>query len=109
MDAETCARRIEVPTDTFIDLTQLFISSTRASIARMKTALGSGDNSAIAAAAHEVKGAALSLGFDLAAELSERMETDARRGGTVSAETLSRLEERVDTLEHAIIGPITPE
>ncbi|MEE4240704.1 MAG: Hpt domain-containing protein [Desulfopila sp.] len=78
-------------TELLEELLTIFKQSCTSDYHSIKEGLTSGDAEKICAAAHSIKGAAASLGIVAIRDLAAEIETDSRKGSTVSAQ--ERIEE----------------
>jgi HPt (histidine-containing phosphotransfer) domain-containing protein len=63
----------------FIELVEVFLESTESDLVRLNSAISAGNFQQVAEAAHSIKGAAGSLGFDNAQSLAKTIEMNAKK------------------------------
>jgi HPt (histidine-containing phosphotransfer) domain-containing protein len=80
MDYKDLAEKLGIDEEDFVELVDLFVTTTRSDIAKIRTAVQTDSPADAAAAAHSTKGAAGNLGFDDIFALSQRMEMQAKQG-----------------------------
>lgn len=80
MDFDALASRLGIDTEDFIELTELFITTTEADMDKIRQAMAADNPADAAAAAHSIKGAAGNLGFEAMAELAQKMEFQGKDG-----------------------------
>ena len=80
MDFEYLASRLGLDKEDFLELSELFITTTQADLDKIRKAMAEGNSSDAAAAAHSIKGAAANLGFGDMAELAKIMEFKGKDG-----------------------------
>ena len=80
MDFEYLASRLGLDKEDFLELGELFITTTQADLDKIRKAMADGNPSDAAAAAHSIKGAAANLGFGAMAELAKTMEFKGKDG-----------------------------
>ncbi len=80
MDFEYLASRLGLDKEDFLELSELFVTTTQADLEKIRKAMADSDSSAAAAAAHSIKGAAANLGFEAMAELAKTMEFKGKDG-----------------------------
>lgn len=99
MDFQDLASRLGIDDEDFMELVELFVTTTRSDIEKIKKGVSEADSDQVAAASHSVKGAAGNLGFDEMFELAKNMEQQARTGNLDGFNTMiADLEAKVDTL-----------
>ena len=102
MDFQELASRLGIDEEDFMELVELFVTTTRSDIEKIKKGFNENDCTTAAAASHSIKGAAGNLGFDEMFELSKRMEMQAKSGSLDGFEDfIADLEAQVDALPDA--------
>ncbi len=76
---EKRAAVLGLETDEFLDLVEVFVDATRSDLSQLQSAISAGDAQQVVAAAHSIKGAAGSLGFDTTQHLAKKIEMNARK------------------------------
>lgn len=93
MNFEKLAGEIGFAKEDYMELIELFISTTTTDIDKLKTAINKGDFNAAERAAHSIKGAASSLGLTDISDEAKRIERAAKEGsGTITALSADELE-----------------
>lgn len=72
------------------DLARLLVETTPAQIDAVQTAVGAGDDVALRAAAHKLRGSIVAFGVPEAVEAARRLEAMAAAGDLAGADALSR-------------------
>ena len=85
IDIGSMAANLDLPTDKVMELITLFLDSTALDLGRAESALVVGDCAALAAAFHEVRGAALNLGLTELSRTAGDAEAAVRSGGAAGA------------------------
>lgn len=80
MEFGVLASRLGIDTEDFIELLELFITTTEADMDKIRTAMAAESPADAAAAAHSIKGAAGNLGFETMADLAKKMEFKGKDG-----------------------------
>lgn len=80
MDFEGLASRLGIDREDFIELSELFVTTTEGDMDKIRRAMSDGNPGDAAAAAHSIKGAAGNLGFEDMAELARKMEFQGKDG-----------------------------
>lgn len=78
MDIETMAQKIGLDVESFKELLDLFLETSRSDLAKLHDGLTAGDAQKVAAAAHSIKGASGNMGFSNIYEAARKIESDAR-------------------------------
>jgi len=76
---EKRAAGLGLETDEYLELVEVFVDATRSDLSQLQSAISAGDAPRAAAAAHSIKGAAASLGFDTTQHLAKKIEMNARK------------------------------
>jgi two-component system sensor histidine kinase/response regulator len=76
---EKRAAGLGLETDEYLELVEVFVDATRSDLSQLQSAISAGDAQRVAAAAHSIKGAAASLGFDTTQHLAKKIEMNARK------------------------------
>jgi CheY-like chemotaxis protein len=79
MDIDEQASTLGLERDEFIELVEVFLETTESDLDRMESAISSGNAREVEEAAHSIKGAAGSLGFDRTQGLAKTIEMDAKK------------------------------
>jgi len=102
MDFQGLAARLGIDDEDFMELVDLFITTTLSDIGKIKKGVQEANSQDTAAASHSIKGAAGNLGFDEIFELAKSMEMQAKSGDLQGFDTLiSDLELKVNSLNPA--------
>jgi len=80
MDFEGLASRLGIDKEDFLELTELFITTTQSDMDKIRRGMWDDSPEDAAAAAHSIKGAAGNLGFDQMADLAKNMEFRGKEG-----------------------------
>lgn len=80
MDFKHLASKIGIDEEDFMELVELFISTTLSDLDKIKQGVFNNCPQDAAAAAHSIKGAAGNMGFDLIFALAKKMEFQAKAG-----------------------------
>ncbi len=101
MDFQELASRLGIDEEDFMELVELYVTTTRSDIAKIKKGLEENSSADAAAASHSIKGAAGNLGFDEMFELAKDMEMQAKTGNLTGFDAMiADLEAEVDALEN---------
>ncbi len=85
--------------DLLVELLGLFRDSSAGDLEKLRQAVAAGDSDGVVRAAHSIKGAAASLGFETVRQLSYEMESEGRSGSVARAQAeLPRLEKLLHDL-----------
>ena len=100
MDIETLIRQLGISREDVLELVELFIETARDDINKIRTCLAANDAQGVAMASHSIKGASSNLWLTEMAELTKKMEAEARDGNlTHFADYLSTLESQIALME----------
>jgi len=80
MDFEGLASRLGIDKEDFLELTELFITTTQSDIDKIRRGVDGNRPSDAAAAAHSIKGAAGNMGFEDMAEFARKIEFQGKEG-----------------------------
>ncbi|WDP89867.1 MAG: Hpt domain-containing protein [Desulfobacter sp.] len=80
MDFEALASRLGIDMEDFLELAQLFYTTTKADMEKIHSSMKGNSPEDAAAAAHSIKGAAGNLGFEEMASLAKKMEFKGKEG-----------------------------
>jgi HPt (histidine-containing phosphotransfer) domain-containing protein len=80
MDFKELGSRLGIDEEDFMELVELFVTTSLGDIEKIKKGLEDDNPADAAAASHSIKGAAGNLGFDDISELASKMETQAKSG-----------------------------
>ena len=80
MDFDDLASRLGIDRDDFMELVELFVTTTEADMEKIRKAAGDENPKDAASAAHSIKGAAGNLGFGDMAEVAKKMEFQGKDG-----------------------------
>jgi len=104
MSFEELASRLGIDTEDFIELVELFITTTRSDMDKIRGAMDGNKPSDAAAAAHSIKGAA-NLGYEDMADIAQEMETLGKDGSLEGFEGyMSELGEYLIGLQDQLAG-----
>ncbi|MBN1841289.1 MAG: response regulator [Deltaproteobacteria bacterium] len=73
------ARHLDLEEKEFLELAEIFLEATTSDLAKLESALSAGATEELVEAAHSIKGAAGSLGFEDMHRLAKRIEMNARQ------------------------------
>lgn len=105
MDVTDLASRLEIDEDEAKEFVELFITTTRSDIEKIRKGLLNQKPADAAAAAHSIKGAAGNLGFDDIFSLAGKMEMQAKDGSLDHFDVyLHDLETKVNALNPSVNG-----
>jgi HPt (histidine-containing phosphotransfer) domain-containing protein len=89
--------------DDLRDIVELYFTDVNDQIDRLRSSLGAGDVAGVAAAAHRIKGASLSMGAARVAALAAETETAGRDGNLAPcAELVATLEGELEPTREAL-------
>jgi len=80
MDFKYLASKIGIDDEDFMELVELFITTTLSDLDKIKQGMAAHHPADVGAAAHSIKGAAGNMGFEAISELAKRMELQAKAG-----------------------------
>ncbi len=80
MDFEGPASRLGIDKEDFLELVDLFITTTQKDLGQIRRGMEDNAPSEAAAAAHSIKGAAGNLGFEDMARVAQKMEFRGKEG-----------------------------
>ncbi|MCP3871869.1 MAG: Hpt domain-containing protein [Desulfobacteraceae bacterium] len=99
MDFKDLASRLGIDDEDFMELVELFVTTSLSDIDKIKKGFQEGNCDDAAAASHSIKGASGNLGFDDIYKLSMEMEMQAKQGSLENFENfISDLESMVTAL-----------
>ena len=99
MDFKDLASKLGIDEEDFIELIELFVTTSLADLDKIKQGFKSGNCEDAAAAAHSIKGASGNLGFDDIFNLAKDMEMQAKQGSLDNFESyINELENKVNAL-----------
>ena len=105
MSFEDLASRLGIDTEDFIELVELFITTTRSDMDKIRSAMDGNKPSDASAAAHSIKGAAANLGYEGMADIAQTMEALGKDGSLDGFEGyMSELDENVTGLQDKLAG-----
>ena len=78
MNMGKMATNLGLETGEFYELVEVFIEATTSDLVKLESALSAGKAEQVVEAAHSIKGAASSLGFDDAQRVAKKIEMNAR-------------------------------
>lgn len=96
MDVKDLASRLGIDDEDFMELVELFVTTTLSDIDKIKKGVQQSDCEAAAAASHSIKGASGNLGFDDIFKLAKDMEMQARQ------ENLDNFDDQLKTIENMV-------
>ena len=103
MDFGKMAQDLGLEADEFCDLVRVFIEATTSDLEALESAVSAGAAEQALAAAHSIKGAAASLGFDDASLLAKKIEMNAKRSILQgSLEDASGIRKEMNTISVAL-------
>lgn len=103
MDFDALASRLGIDRADFIELAELFVTTTQSDMDKIRRAMTAGNPADAAAAAHSIKGAAGNLGFEDMAELAKKMEFQGKDGRLDGFETdMDEMEKMLQSLKGSI-------
>jgi HPt (histidine-containing phosphotransfer) domain-containing protein len=79
MNMDDMATSLGLESGEFYELVEVFVETTSSDLAKLESALMDNETQQVVEAAHSIKGAAGSLGFDDAHELAKKIEMNARQ------------------------------
>ncbi len=80
MDFKDLASRLGLDEEDFVELAELFVTTTLSDIDKIKKGVAENNSADAASASHSIKGAAGNLGFNEIYELTQKMEAQAKEG-----------------------------
>ena len=80
MDFKYLASKIGIDDEDFMELVELFITTTLSDLDKIKQGVAANHPADAGAAAHSIKGAAGNMGFEAMSELAQKMELQAKAG-----------------------------
>ncbi len=80
MDFKDLAARLGLDEEDFVELAELFVTTTLSDIDKIKEGVAENNSTDAASASHSIKGAAGNLGFNDIFELTKKMEAQAKEG-----------------------------
>ncbi len=80
MDFKDLASRLGLDEEDFVELAELFVTTTLSDIDKIKEGVAENNSTDAASASHSIKGAAGNLGFNDIFELTKKMEAQAKEG-----------------------------
>lgn len=99
MDFKALGSRLGIDEEDFMELVELFITTTLDDIEKIRQGLTDNNPVDAAAAAHSIKGAAGNLGLDDIYSLSKKMEEQAKNGSLDQFDVyIKNLETKVNAL-----------
>lgn len=103
MDFEDLASRLGVDKEDFVELVELFITTSRSDMEKIRQGMQGKNASDAASAAHSIKGAAGNLGFEQMADLAKTMEFEGKAGSLDGFDDyLTELETHLKQLEKVL-------
>ncbi len=105
MNFEDLASRLGIDKEDFIELVELFITTTRSDMDKISRAMDEKNPTDAAAAAHSIKGAAANLGYEGMAEITKTMEALGKDGSLEGFEGyMSELDDYMVGLQEQLAG-----
>ena len=105
MNFESMATDLGLESGEFCELVEIFVESTASDLEKLDSALSSGEAERVVEAAHSIKGAAGSLGFDNAQTLAKNIESNARKNLLdASVEDAVAIKKMVEEISQALKG-----
>ncbi|MFH2060558.1 MAG: Hpt domain-containing protein [Pseudomonadota bacterium] len=80
MDFKELGSRLGIDEEDFMELVELFVTTSLSDIEKIKTGVAQNNPGDVAAASHSIKGASGNMGFDDIFALSKDMEMQAKNG-----------------------------
>lgn len=103
MDFDALAERLGIDREDFIELSELFVTTTQGDMDRIQKGMADSDPAQAAAAAHSIKGAAANLGFEAMADLAKTMEFKGKDGSLEGfADHMAALNSLLDDLKQRL-------
>lgn len=103
MEFRDLAANLGIDEEDFLELAELFVSTTQEDIIKIEKSLLSNDTGGAAAAAHSIKGAAGNMGFMSLSDIAKTMESEAKSGNLGNfSQLLARLNQELDPIEKKI-------
>lgn len=100
MDFKNLADHLGIDEQDFIELAELFVSTTQNDIIKIENSLAAEDAKGVASAAHSIKGAAGNMGFAALADIAKTMEMEAKDSNLKNMEKwLTRLNQELEPIE----------
>ncbi len=87
MDFSYLASNLGIGIEDFMELVELFLSTSQAELEKIEQGLEAGDIEQVRAASHSIKGASANLGFMDMAEISGEIESFVQEGSVSSLKT----------------------
>ena len=105
MNFESMATDLGLESEEFCELVEIFVESTVSDLEKLESALSSGEVEQVVEAAHSIKGAAGSLGFNDAQMLAKEIESNARENTLDgSIEAAVAIKNSVNAISEALKG-----
>ena len=105
MNFESMATDLGLESGEFCELVEIFVESTASDLEKLETALSSGEAEQVVEAAHSIKGAAGSLGFNDAQILAKKIESNARQNMLDGSEKdANAIKKNVNAISQALKG-----
>ncbi|RPH49789.1 MAG: Hpt domain-containing protein [Desulfobacteraceae bacterium] len=99
MNFEKLAEEIGFDKEEYLELIELFISTTMSDIDQLRTGVNKGDFTSAERAAHSIKGAASSLGLSEVSNQAKKIEHAAKEDpGAITAPFLDELESMMNRI-----------
>lgn len=98
MDFKNLASNLGIDEEDFMELVELFVTTSLGDIEKLKKSLAEKNCPDASAASHSIKGAAANMGFDDIADLSAKMEMQAKQ------DSLENFESYINDLERMVIA-----
>ncbi len=99
MDFKDLASRLGLDEEDFVELAELFVTTTLSDIDKIKKGIAEDNPADAAAASHSIKGAAGNLGFNDIFELTQKMEAQAKEGSLNGFDAyISDIEEKLKAI-----------
>jgi HPt (histidine-containing phosphotransfer) domain-containing protein len=110
LDTEVLGELRSLGDDDLRDIFAMYFTDVEAQLGRLHAALADGDGDALAAAAHRIKGASLSIGASRVAALAAELESAGRDDELGQCdELLSSLEADLDPTRNALSAELSVE
>ncbi len=99
MDFKVLWERLGIDQEDFMELVELFITTSLSDIEKIKKGVANNNPADAAAASHSIKGAAGNLGFEDISSLAKDMEMQAKKGSLENFDTyINDIENSVNAL-----------
>jgi HPt (histidine-containing phosphotransfer) domain-containing protein len=105
MKLEELAENLEMEEDEFVEMTDLFVKTSRSDLVMLQAALEQREALHVAKYAHSIKGAAVNLGFMEIFDMAKKMEMEACDGRLNDlAKWVKKIRAEIDRIAEALAG-----